>query len=472
MSTNLEDRDYASIQTLYTSISQNASKCGDVDALIYYGNHINYNSFLDEIHACAAGLIANGVKSGDRVSIYLPNIPQCVIAIYAVNMIGAICNMIHPLSTQSELEHAIKISKSEFVLACEINEYLCSNKDIVVILCCLPTYFPKTFKGKIIKLAYNTKLSYDRIIRKKCVPVKNVRKVTEWTTLIADGHKYISEFGIPEVQSNPRDTAVIMYTGGTTGESKGVMLSSTAFNILKIQLYYSIFGNVSAEGDKYLEVLPLFHAFGLIVLHTPLSYGRTCYLLPRFDPKECASLILKEKIQYLMGVPAMYNLMYSRLLDQDLSFIKVIVAGGDSASESSVNRYNQLLKQGNNRIKFRFGYGLTEACSVFSITGDDYNSFTAGWIGKPLIWNELCTVEPGTTNVIPNGQIGELCVRSLSVMNGYYDNPSATADVIKVHEDGKEWLHTGDIVEIDPNSGDIYFKSRYKRMIKVNGYNV
>ncbi|HJK13736.1 MAG TPA: class I adenylate-forming enzyme family protein, partial [Methanocorpusculum sp.] len=252
----------------------------------------------------------------------------------------------------------------------------------------------------------------------------------------------------------------------------GVMLSNFAVNTVAVQLVVGIGGEDICVGDGFLAILPMFHAFGLAVTaHTPLSAGLKVVLLPRFNAKECAHAILSEKTAYIAGVPAMYERMYSEFEGKDLSFIKLIVAGGDSVSGSLINRYNQLLRQGNCMVKFRPGYGLTEACSVCALTEDGYRTVPTGCVGIPLMGNKVCTVEPGTINVLPNGEEGELCLFSGAVMTGYYRNQEASEAVLRRHEDGNIWLHTGDIVKITPN-GDICFRSRYKRMVKVNGYNV
>ncbi|MDR0438773.1 MAG: acyl--CoA ligase [Methanocalculaceae archaeon] len=434
-------------------------------ALAYYGNHISYGKLLEEVHACAAGLRVHGVKSGDFVTIFLPNIPQCVIAVYAVNMIGAVCNMVHPLSTSSEIGYAVDLTESKYVMTCEINEAACSGLDVEIIRCKTSAYFPKTLNGHLMRWVH-------RCAVRKCRNGKNVRKITEWDDLMKDGHGSVSVSGVLEMVGIPNDTAAIMYTGGTTGATKGVMLSNFAINSVAIQLVVGVVGEDIRVGDGFLAILPMFHAFGLVVtVHTPLSAGMKVALLPKFDAKECARTIFLEKTAYIVGVPAMYERMYSEFAEKDFSFVKAIVAGGDRISESLINRYNHLLRQSGCTTKFRPGYGLTEACSVCTLTMDGYHMISTGCVGIPLAGNRVCTVEPGTTNVLPDGVEGELCLLSDAMMTGYYRNLEATAAVLRRHEDGLLWLHTGDVVIIAP-SGNICFRSRYKRMVKVNGYNV
>jgi long-chain acyl-CoA synthetase len=453
-------------QTLYSMLRYGAESAGNErPALAYYGNHISYGTLLEEIHACAVGLHAHGIRRGDFVTIFLPNIPQCVVAVYAVNLIGAICNMVHPLSTVDEIGYAVDLTQSKYVLTCEINEAICSGLDVEIIRCRTPAYFPKTPKG------YFMGWMHRREIRSR-LNVENVRKITAWDDLMKEGHSVVATSGVPEMVGAPSDTAVIMYTGGTTGAPKGVMLSNFAINTLAIQLVVGIGGKDLHVGDGFLAILPMFHAFGFAVaIHTPLSAGLKIALLPRFDAKECANTIFSEKTAYIVGVPAMYERMYSELEGKDFSFVKVIVAGGDNIHSSLIDRYNNLLRQGGCMVKFRPGYGLTEACSVCALTMDGYRTLSMGCVGIPLMGNKICTVEPGTINVLPGGAEGELCLLSDAVMTGYYRNQEATDAVLRRHEDGGLWLHTGDIVKI-ASTGDIHFRSRSKRMIKVNGYNV
>jgi long-chain acyl-CoA synthetase len=434
-------------------------------ALAYYGNHISYGRLLEEVHACAAGLRVHGVKYGDFVTIFLPNIPQCVIAVYAVNMIGAVCNMVHPLSTTCEIEHAVDLTGSKYVMACEISESACFGLDVEIIRCKTSAYFPKTSIGHLMGWVH-------RCAVKKRLNGRNVCKITEWDDLMKEGYDSVAISGVSDIVGVPNDTAIIMYTGGTTGAAKGVMLSNFAINSVAIQIVVGIGGDDICVGDGFLAILPMFHAFGLVVaVHTPLSAGMKVVLLSRFDAKKCAHTIFLEKTAYIIGVPAMYERMYCEFEGKDFSFVKQIVAGGDRISDSLIHRYNQLLQQSGCTTKFLPGYGLTEACSVCTLTMDGYHTIPTGCVGVPLIGNRVCTVEPGTTNILPDGMDGELCLLSDGMMTGYYRNQEATDAVLRRHEDGLIWLHTGDIVKISP-TGNVYFCSRSKRMVKVNGYNV
>ena len=446
-------------RSLYSMLEFGAAHASEkAEALQYFNTSISYKELLELVKNCAAGLVKLGVKKGDKVTICLPNIPQCVIAVYAVNRIGAVCNLVHPLSTKEEIEYAVNLTKSRFILTFEMNEGHCKDLDATVIRCRTPQYFPKTPVGLITKAVYHQKVKNE----------PRLENAVEWTDLIKGG----AGISLPEDTVKPEDIAAIMYTGGTTGHSKGVMLSNQAINYTSSWLVRYYTTGDSHIGDAILAILPVFHAFGLaVVIHVPLSAGLRVILVPRFNPKDCAKIIRREKVAYLAGVPVMYERMYPFLKDHDCSFVKHAVCGGDKVGEDLLNRYNELLKDETGRWKFQPGFGLTEACGAFAVTRKEYHSFIDGSVGKPFDGIDICLVEPGTTEVLPNTEEGELCLRGPSLMSGYYENEQATSEVFRTHDDGLVWLHTGDVVTLTEDN-TIVFRSRYKRMVKINGINV
>ncbi len=451
-------------QSLYSMFNYGVEHAGrEAVAIQYFDNCITYGELHDLVNACAAGFLEHGVKKGDLVTLFLPNIPQCVIAVYALNRIGVVCNMVHPLSTLSELENAVKLTESKLILTFELNEGLASNFDLDIIRCRTPGYFPPGPKGFVMKTVY----SYT--VRKS---PKAASRVTEWTDLLAAGKKRLQTTPLPPLEGKADDTAVIMYTGGTTGPAKGVMISNWSVNYVTTRLLLENVTHTPHIGDGFLAILPLFHAFGLAVcIQAPLSSGMRVMLSPRFNDKECSSLLLKEKVAYVIGVPAMYERMYPYLKDHDLSFMKHVVCGGDWVSHDLAYRYNAILGKDKGGAEFRPGYGLTEACGTCSLTRNHYQAFPEGCVGIPVEGTDICLVKPGTVELVPKGEEGELCISSPSLMKGYYKNPEATDDVLKIHPNGKCWLHTGDIFVIGEEN-NLCFRSRIKRLVKVNGYNV
>ncbi|MDD2470242.1 MAG: long-chain fatty acid--CoA ligase, partial [Methanocorpusculum sp.] len=347
-------------QSLYSMLTYGIEHAGrQAIAVQYFDNRITYGELYDQVSACAAGLLARGVKKGDYITIFLPNIPQCIIAVYAVNRIGAICNMVHPLSTLAEIKHAVDLTESKLIFTFELNEGLAAGMDIDIIRCRTPGYFPKNPKGFVMKTVY----SYS--VRKSA---KAAARVLEWSDLLAEGQKNLRTKPLPPCDVKADDTAVIMYTGGTTGPAKGVMISNWSVNYVTTRLLLENVTRTAHIGDGFLAILPLFHAFGLAVcIQAPLSSGMRVMLAPRFNDKECSKLLLKEKVAYVIGVPAMYERMYPYLKGHDLSFMKHVVCGGDWVSHDLAYRYNDILGKDKGGAEFRPGYGLTEACGTCSL---------------------------------------------------------------------------------------------------------
>ena len=218
--------------------------------------------------------------------------------------------------------------------------------------------------------------------------------------------------------------------------------------------------------------MPIFHGFGLgVCIHTTLCIGMKCILIPSFSSKKFGDLIKKYKPNFLVGVPTLFSALISnkKMNKQDLSFIKNIVCGGDQLQpELRRNLENFLIKHGTN-AKVKEGYGLTESTAAVCLTLDDY--MRPGSIGVPFPDTYFKIVLPNTHDEVPYGEDGEICITGPTVMMGYLDNASETINTLRVHEDGKLWLHTGDIASMD-SDGFVYFKQRLKRVIVSSGYNI
>ena len=229
------------------------------EALWYFDTRISYQELMDSVHAFAAGLVQEGVKKGDYVTIFLPNIPQCVIAVYAVNRLGAVCNLVHPLSTRQELEYCVKLTDSRLILAFDQNAKLCEGLGAKIICCDTTTYFPKSPKGFVLRYGY-------KFLNRK---IAKSAEAKAWTAVFAAGKQYLKEGGsLPEDTMTAEDTAAVMYTGGTTGDPKGVVLSNAAVNASTSEMILEKLDNAPHIGYAFLSVLPVFHAFGLsIVIH-------------------------------------------------------------------------------------------------------------------------------------------------------------------------------------------------------------
>lgn len=450
-----------STNTLFEEFEQNAIKNPTLTAYEFFGKKTNYSKALNDIKICAKALIAAGIKEGQSVTICLPNCPQSVTSFYAVNMIGAIANMIHPLSSPKEIEFYLNDSKSAAAITLDqfvpnfesIRSSVAPFRMIVASMTdSLPTVtgigFYLTQGRKIPKVAFDSNtISWKNFIRKGSNISDNIK-----STKTCD------------------ELAVVLYSGGTTGISKGIMLSSKNFNSLGTQIV-NMDGSFTA-GDKMLAVIPMFHGFGLgISIHTMLINGGHCILVPRFELSTYAKILKTKKPNYIAGVPSIFEalLRLPNFENTDLSFLKGVFAGGDSLSISLKKRFDEFLKEHKATIKIREGYGTTECVTASCLT--PYNKEKEGSIGIPLPDMLFKIVKPGTQNELPYGEDGEICIAGPTVMLGYANQEEETAKTLQLHSDGETWIHTGDLGNMD-NEGFIYFKQRIKRMIITNGYNV
>ena len=299
------------------------------------------------------------------------------------------------------------------------------------------------------------------------IKVKNKKdNVVLWKDFIYEG-KSIME--INRSNKTEKDLAIILYSGGTTGKPKGIMLSSRNFNVIAYQ-NRAVCPTVKA-GDSMLSIMPIFHGFGLgICFHTIFVFGMKAVIIPKFSAATFGKLIRTYKPNFIAGVPTLYEaLLSTKFREDELSFITTVLCGGDMLTPELQNRLNTFMKEHGSLTEIQVGWGMTE-CVASTIMTPKTN-FIPGSIGIPGPDNFVKIVKPGTTENLYYDIDGEICLSSPAVMLGYLDEPEETANNLKVHEDGKTWLHTGDVGSMDKN-GVIFFKSRIKRIIISSGYNI
>ena len=266
------------------------------------------------------------------------------------------------------------------------------------------------------------------------------------------------------------DPAVVLYSGGTTGTTKGILLSNLNFNALAAQIIAT--NPIFRPGDKMLAAMPIFHGFGLgVSIHSMLGNGGRCILVPRFTPESYAKLIIKCQCNFIAGVPTLFEALLRQncMDDADLSCLKGVFSGGDSLSIELKKRFDKFLYDHNAKIQIREGYGTTECVTASCLT--PLHMAKEGSIGQPFPDTYYTIVEPGTVNEVDYGTEGEICISGPTVMMGYVNHPEENEATLRVHEDGKTWVHTGDLGYMDED-GFVYFKQRIKRMIITSGYNV
>ena len=457
--------------SMVDAVMETAFKYPDNYALEYYNNKITYRQFSDEIIECAKALKAIGVCEGDVVSICMPNTISALIMFYAVNMVGAISNMIHPLSSEKEIEMFLNKTKSKVILTIDINYKkvinIINNTYVTKVIISSAGDDLKGFKMFMYSI-FNTDVTKAvKKIKQVFLKAFKNREVISYKKFIKKGHLYYEDYSVIRKAS---DDAVILYSGGTSGTPKGIMLTNLNFNALAYGAHYMC--DPSKEGDSILSIMPIFHGFGLgVCIHTCLHIGMKCILVPTFKAKKLINLIRKTRPNFFVGVPTLFEALYNspNLKEGDLSSINCIVSGGDILDEENYIRYNEMFEKYGSKAKVRVGYGLTEACAATCLSPT--NMHRDGSIGIPFPDNIYKIVKIGTTKEVKPMEDGEICICGPSVMKGYLNEEEETLNSLKKHSDGKIWLHTGDIGCMDKD-GFVYFKSRLKRIIISSGYNI
>jgi len=441
-------------------VLQSAEKWPDNVAYSYYGHKVTFKNFVRKIEKTARALKNYGVKEGDRVTICMPNTPEGITMVYAVNMVGAICNMVHPLSSEKELEYYIKVADSKYVLVIDaVFDKIYRLRDtaqlerIIVV---------RPSDG----LGFLKKKLYTALHIKKVRLPSNDNRVVLWEDFIANSYFYQGNY---HEERGGADPAIIMYSGGTTGAPKAVTLSNLNINAESICDTTMI--RQCQPGATVLSILPLFHCFGLgVCIHTPLSKGMGCILIPAFSHKQFADIIKKNEPTFIVGVPTLYEaLVNTKLKEGDLKSVKAAICGGDALNQTLRDKVNEFFKAHGSTARIRVGYGLTEGSGAVCLSPE--NAFSDGIIGAPMPDTYIKIVKNSTFDEVPVGKEGEICVSGPLVMMGYLNDEKETAETLRIHPDGKLWLHTGDIGYLG-DDGFLYFAQRLKRMIISSGYNI
>ena len=432
-------------------------------AYIFQGKETSYPQFFKKIDSVAKAFKAIGIERGDKVTICMPNAPQGIDAFYALNRIGAVPAMIHPLSAAGEITFYITNSKSKAIVVLDMfYEKVLEALEKV-------DYPVKVIVARIKdELPFPLNLLYPLTVKDKPAPLPADNKdVISWNDFIAGGKKIKT---LPEEYPAKDDTAVILFSGGTTGTSKGIELTNMNMNALGYQV--SNAAGFPMEGLRMFSVMPLFHGFGLGVgIHTALVCAATCVLIPQFTIKTYAKDVRKYKPNVIVGVPTLFEaLLRSDGFDgADLSFLRGVFCGGDSLSIELKKKVDAFLIDHNAKVQIREGYGTTECVTASCLTPFDF--FREGSIGIPFPDTYYQIVDPKNDTELPYGEEGEICICGPTVMKGYLDNAAETASTLRRHADGNLWLHTGDLGIMDED-GFVYYKQRMKRLIVVSGFNV
>jgi long-chain acyl-CoA synthetase len=449
--------------TMFQMVERIAGQYPKEPAYEFYGKKTSYQAFVQRIERAARAFTAMDIGRGDAVTICMPNTPQALDCFYALSRIGAVANMIHPLSACSEISFYLNLSKSKVILTVDL--------------------FYETVKSALEKVGHPVTILVARIqdeLNPFLWAAYTVKKGKDYLRFPENGHGILwkeflkrgdAHITLPASQYDPNRTAVILYSGGTSGTPKGICLSELNFNACAMEAREAI-GEEFRTGLKMLSCMPCFHGFGLgINLHTVLIHGACCILMPTFTNKSYANMLAKKKPNFIAGVPTIFEaLLHMPSLDGvDLGFLLGMFCGGDSLSVELKRKVDQFLKEHGAHIQVREGYGLTECVTASCLTPKD--TYREGSIGLPFPDTTYCIVNPGTDEEMPRGEEGEIILTGPTLMLGYLNNPTETAQALRVLADGRTWLYTGDLGYMDED-GYVYYRQRMKRLIITNGYNV
>ena len=455
---NLKKINYPNL-TLYEVIEKTSLAYPNNYAYEYFGKRVRYKEFLTNIKKTASALIELGVKENDRVTICMPNTPVAITMFYAINMIGATASMIHPLSSENEIKHYLNDSDSKYVLTID----LVYDKVINVID---DTKVEKVIVSSVSDGMTNTKHTLYYFFTGRKNKIEKNEKAMFFNELLRLA-AYDKDF--KGVKKDKNDEAVILYTGGTTGAPKGIILSNLNFNALAMQA--NSFIDEAVEGKSILSILPIFHGFGLgVSVHTPLYIGMKVILIPSFSPRKFGHLLKKYHPNVITGVPTLYEaLLKSKLGKHDLESLQAVISGGDVLTPDFKREIDEFLKNHGSKAEVRCGYGLTEctgACLLNPVSR--YKDYS---IGIPFPDMQFKIVKLDSNREAKFLEDGEICVAGPTVMKGYLNGSDETKKVLKKDKTGTLWLHTGDIGYMDED-GFVFYRQRRKRLIISSGYNV
>lgn len=437
-----------------------ARKYPEYYAYEYFGKKVTYREFVKHIEIVAKSLKNYGVDKDDRVTICMPTTPEAICMVYAINLIGAVANIIHPLSSEKEIENYVNQADSRFMLTFDgtLEKILRikRNTNLQKIIVAKPDTSLPPLKHYLYKVTNF----------KKKVKIPKDDDIVPWNTFVGSANNFV---GICHEPRKSDDLAVILYSGGTTGTPKGIMLSNLNFNAIALGAHELI--KQTLPGNSVLSLLPIFHGFGLAVcIHTPLLCGMKCILLPKFNSKKFGGIIKQTKPNFLVGVPTLFEaLLKQKLNKNDLECIEAVISGGDVLTPELKKKVDNYLYEHGSYATIRPGYGLTEATAATCLSNE--GKYVEGGIGIPFPDCYFKIVKINTHEEAEINEDGEICISGPTVMMGYLNNDVETNQTLKYHKDGKLWLHTGD-VGCMTEDGTIIFKQRVKRIIVSSGYNI
>lgn len=449
-------------------VSQNEDNLS-TKAIMYYGKKISYKNYIDMIDETARRLYNLGVTEGEVVTVMSVANPELEVLFYALNKLGAVINLIDVRSDYKQIKKYLMEVKSSTVVVMDnfLPEFDKCMEDedidnIVENVITLSPYNSVLFPFNV--LAEKKSRKEDSTLYSKIDEIKKKNKYMTWNDLMSV-HKYRYP-RYPRYKKNM--VAALVHTGGTTGVPKTVKLSNENFNAMAIQ-YKSLNANYN-KGDTFLNGIVPFVAYGIVVtIHMPMCLGMTNIIAPILSPKEFTEFMIKYKPNHTITVPTyVEHFVHDRKADSmNWKCLKNLGIGGDYFPEQSEIYVNEFLKNHGSSSIAEKGYGMTENSSTAGVCLVGVNKINS--LGIPLPLNTYGIFERGTDKELKYGEEGEICITGPTEMLGYLDNEEEEGKVIKIHSDGKKWIHSEDVGIIDED-GFLFFKGRYKRLIPHGGF--
>lgn len=416
-------------------------------AFQFYGKTITYDEFLDNIDKCVNIFKSMGVEENDVVPLAMATIPEAAYCFYALNKMGAISCMIDPRLNEYGLKRDINIADSKTLVsitnACKKIKNIESQTRLENIL--MLSAVSSAGNNALKKI-----VGFNDFIKGNTIP----RRYINFTKLL-ENQKYT----LQQNEGYNNKPATIIFTGGTTGTHKGVLLSNEAINTTVYEHHF-IIDNLE-KGEKFLDILPPFIAYGLTSMHLALCFGLETIMDPVPTPSTFANQMEKYKPAVAFGGPIHWEAFARNVNNVDLSNLKFAVSGGEKLPLATEELVNEAFMKCNSEAKLIDGYGATEHCGVIGLKFGDKNS--KGTVGYPLRYNKMCILDPETLEEKNYNEKGEIFIYGPSMMEGYYKNEEETKKVIIKDAYGRTWFKTGDIGSIN-EKGELIVSGRSKRI--------
>ncbi len=446
--------------TVYDYLWENNKDHLEDVAINYFDRKITYGEVFDNIEKAAKAFSALGVKQGDIIVMATVTTPETIYAFYGLNRIGTIANMVDPRTSAEGIKEYITEVGANIVLTIDAIYSKIEKAIIGTAVNQIIVTSPSDSLPQPKKFLFNLSNKF-----KKTVPTLNAISL-HWNDFVAKGKNTTPDY----VPYRKNICCLIVHTGGTTGSPKSVMLSNDNLNAASWLANNSPL--LMKRGSVLLNIFPPFLAFGMVLgVHTSLTLGWESVLIPKFEPMEFAELLIKYKPNGIMGVPSYFEvLMNSPLLsNQDLSFVHVILVGGDKTPIELENEVNSFFAEHNSKIHLSKGYGMTEVSASSTLSYETANK--VGSNGIPMSKTTVSAFDDNYKECTYNEK-GEICICTPTVMIGYYGKKEEINKVLKEHKDGYKWIHTGDYGYIDED-GFVFVEGRIKRVIvRYDGFKV